>query len=82
MSTPDRRAMLERDHSTLSIRGQCRLLGIARSGVYRPAPANDDGDDAALMRRIDALFMAWPFPRGVSGLATDDGDAAGRGDRR
>jgi putative transposase len=29
--------------------------------VYRPAPANDDGDDAALMRRIDALFMAWPF---------------------
>ena len=60
MSTPDRRAMLERDHSTLSIRGQCRLLGIARSGVYRPAPANDD-EDLALMRRIDTLFMAWPF---------------------
>jgi putative transposase len=60
MSTPDRRAMLERDHPTLSIRGQCRLLGIARSGVYRPAPAND-AEDLALMRRIDALFMAWPF---------------------
>jgi putative transposase len=60
MSTPDRRAMLERDHPTLSIRGQCRLLGIARSGVYRPRPANDDAD-LALMRRIDALFMAWPF---------------------
>jgi transposase InsO family protein len=44
----------------LSIRGQCRLLGIARSGVYRPAPANDDAD-LALMRRIDALFTAWPF---------------------
>ena len=60
MSTPDRRAMLDRDHPTLSIRGQCRLLGLARSGVYRPAPAHDDGD-LALMRRIDALFMAWPF---------------------
>jgi putative transposase len=60
MSTPDRRAMLERDHPALSIRGQCRLLGIARSGVYRPAPANDD-EDLALMRRIDALFTAWPF---------------------
>ena len=60
MSAPDRRAMLDRDHPTLSIRGQCRLLGIARSGVYRPAPTNDDGD-LALMRRIDALFMAWPF---------------------
>jgi putative transposase len=60
MSTPDRRAMLDRNHPTLSIRGQCRLLGIARSGVYRPAPAND-AEDLALMRRIDALFMAWPF---------------------
>ena len=37
MSVPDRRAMLDRDHPTLSIRGQCRLLGIARSDVYRPA---------------------------------------------
>jgi putative transposase len=52
--------MLDRDHPTLSIRGQCRLLGIARSGVYRPAPANDV-EDLALMRRIDALFTAWPF---------------------
>jgi transposase len=60
MSTPDRRAMLERGHPTLSIRGQCRLLGLARSGVYRPRPANDAGD-WALMRRIDALFVAWPF---------------------
>ena len=60
MSTPDRRAMLERDHPALSIRGQCRLLGLARSGVYRPDPANDD-EDLALMRRIDALFTAWPF---------------------
>jgi len=60
MSTSDRRAMLDRGHPTLSIRGQCRLLGIARSGVYRPAPANDD-EDLALMRRIDALFTAWPF---------------------
>jgi len=60
MSTPDRRAMLDRDHLTLSIRGQCRLLGIARSGVYRPVPAND-AEDLSLMRRLDALFTAWPF---------------------
>jgi putative transposase len=52
--------MLERDDPTVSIRGQCRLLGLARSGVYRPAPANDDAD-LALMLRIDALFTAWPF---------------------
>ena len=60
MSTPDRRAMLARDHKALSIRRQCTLLGVARSGVYRPAPANDD-DDLARMRRIDEMFMRFPF---------------------
>jgi putative transposase len=60
MSRPDRRAMLERCHPVLSIRRQCLLLGVARWGVYRPAPANDD-DDLALMRRIDELFLQFPF---------------------
>jgi putative transposase len=60
MSTPDRRALLDRDHAQLSIRRQCALLGLARSGVYRPpAPANEN--DLALMRRLDELFTAWPF---------------------
>src|SRR4051812_5940883 len=60
MSAPDRRELLDRDHAALSIRRQCVLLGVARSGVYRgPRPANDN--DLALMRRIDELFMAWPF---------------------
>jgi putative transposase len=60
MSPPDRRARLDRDHGVLSIRRQCRLLGLARSSVYRrPAPADDD--DLALMRQIDELFTAWPF---------------------
>jgi len=35
MSVPDRRALLDRDHADLSIRRQCDLLGIARSGAYR-----------------------------------------------
>ena len=60
MSAPDRRAKLDRDHPSLSIRRQCAMLGLARSGVYRrPRPANDD--DLALMRRIDELFTRWPF---------------------
>jgi transposase len=47
----------DRADKALSIRRQCVLLGIARSGVYRPPrPANDD--DLALMRRIDELFTA------------------------
>jgi putative transposase len=60
MSTPDRRSRLERDHAVLSVRRQCALLGLARSGVYRaPRPANDD--ELGVMRRLDELFTAWPF---------------------
>jgi putative transposase len=52
--------MLDRDRRDLSIRRQCVLLSLARSGVYRAKrPANDD--DLVLMRRIDQLFLAWPF---------------------
>jgi putative transposase len=60
MSAPDRRALIDRGHGALSIRRQCSLLGLARSGVYRPPrPANDN--EVGLMRRIDELFTAWPF---------------------
>ncbi len=60
MSAPDRRAKLDRAHGDLSIRRQCAMLGLARSGVYRkPRPANDNELEA--MRRIDALFTARPF---------------------
>ena len=60
MSAPDRRAKLDRDHPSLSVRRQCAMLGLARSGVYRlPRAANDD--DLLLMRRIDELFTRWPF---------------------
>ena len=60
MSPPDRRSRLDRDHSAVSIRRQCTLLSLARSGVYRmPRPANDE--DVALMRAIDELFTAFPF---------------------
>jgi putative transposase len=38
MSVPDRRALVDRDHREPSIRKQCKLLGLARSGVYRKPP--------------------------------------------
>ena len=60
MSAPDRRALLDRGHAVLSVRRQCALLGLGRSGVYRPPAAAND-NELALMRRIDELFMAWPF---------------------
>ena len=59
MSAPDRRARLDRGHERLSVRRQCALLGLARSGVYRSAPLRED--DAAAMRQIDALYTDHPF---------------------
>jgi len=52
MSIPDRRAKLDRGHGVLSIRRQCRLLGLSRPGVYR-TPVSASKDDLTLVCRID-----------------------------
>ena len=60
MSKPDREAKLDRDHRRLSIRRQCQMLALARSGVYRERKG-PDAAELSLMRRIDELFLAHPF---------------------
>ena len=60
MSAPDRRAKVERPAADVSVRRQCALLRVARSGVYRPRP-EPGADDLALMRRIDELHLELPF---------------------
>jgi putative transposase len=60
MSAPARRAKVERTGAELSVRRQCALLNVARSGVYRPRP-EPSADDLALMRRIDELYLEKPF---------------------
>jgi putative transposase len=79
MSAPDRRAKLDRDHPVLSVRRQCAMLGIARSGVYRlPRPANHD--EPTLLRRIDEMFMRWPFlgSRRMTAMLRAEGQAINR----
>jgi putative transposase len=74
MSASDGRARLDRAHRELSVRRQCEMLGVARSGVYRkPRPANDN--DLEAMRRIDALFTERPFfgARRIARTLTDEG---------
>jgi putative transposase len=79
MSAPDRRAKLDRNHPYLSIRRQCAMLGIARSGVYRPARAAND-NELALLRRIDELFTRWPFlgSRRMTAMLRAEGQAINR----
>ena len=52
--------MVERSGKDLSVRRQCALVGVARSGIYRPKPVAG-GDDLAVMRRIDELHLELPF---------------------
>ncbi len=79
MSAPDRRALLDHDHDKLSMRRQCVLLGVVRSGVYRQRrPATDN--DLAMMRRLDELFTAWPFlgSRRMAAMLRADGHRINR----
>ncbi len=79
MSAPGRRALVDRGHGDLSIRRQCQLLSVTRSGVYRPPRAAND-NDLALLRRIDELFTAWPFlgSRRMARMLGADGRAVNR----
>jgi putative transposase len=71
--------LIDRAAGRPSVRRQCALLGVARSGVYRPPrPANDN--DLALMRRLDELFTAWPFlgSRRMAALLRAEGQSVNR----
>jgi hypothetical protein len=61
ISTGHDRSGQERSfRSDLSVRRQCELLALARSGVYRPKSATAT-NDLAPMRRIDELHLKPPF---------------------
>jgi len=52
--------MIEAEHPVLSVRRQCDLLGLARSGLYYE-PQGESAENLALMRLLDEAYTAWPF---------------------
>ncbi|MGH6939751.1 IS3 family transposase [Hypericibacter sp.] len=60
MSRGERKAMIEPRHPGLSLSRQCRLLSIGRSSFYY-TPIGASLENLALMRRIDELFLKYPF---------------------
>ncbi len=60
MSRGERKAMIGRDHPDLSLSRQCQVLAISRSSFYY-APKGESVENLALMRRIDELFLKYPF---------------------
>lgn len=56
----EKRAMLKGKDPHFSLRVQCSLLGLHRSGVYyRPRPVSEE--DCRLMREVDQQYMKTPF---------------------
>jgi len=60
MSHDRRAALIETDHPGLSVSRQCELVAIGRSSFYYAAKG-EDAVNLALMRLIDAQFLATPF---------------------
>jgi len=60
MSRGERKAMIAPDRPGLSLSRQCRLVSISRSSFYY-APKGESAEALALMRRIDELFLKYPF---------------------
>ena len=62
--------MLEPSHADLSVRQQCRLLGVARSGLYYEPQGESPQESrphAAHRRGLHPVALA-PSPRGDPGF--------------
>ena len=53
--------MVERKHSKLSIRRQCQLLDISRSGFYHSSECEPCAEDVNMMKEIDRIYTDRPF---------------------
>ncbi|MEK6537378.1 MAG: IS3 family transposase [Actinomycetota bacterium] len=56
----ERRVMIQIGHPEISVRRQCALLGLSRSGFYYE-PVGPDAEDLALMRLLDEQYTRTPF---------------------
>ena len=52
--------MVDRSNTKLSLSAQCRVLNLNRASLYY-RPKGESAETLALMRRIDELFMKYPF---------------------
>ena len=60
MSRGERKGMIRRLSPGLSLSRQCKVLSISRSSYYYK-PKGESPANLALMRRIDELFLKYPF---------------------
>jgi putative transposase len=54
------RALVDRSHPEISVRRQCELLGVNRSGLYYE-PVGESAENLLLMRLLDEEYTRTPF---------------------
>jgi putative transposase len=59
-SNEERRRLVERDNTEISVRRQCDLLGVNRSGYYY-RPLGESEENVRLMQLIDREYTRHPF---------------------
>ena len=79
MSHSDRKALVDRAHTCLSVSKQCKILNISRSSIYYH-PKEASPETLSLMKRLDELFMLYPFygSRQMTGHLRREGVSVGR----
>ena len=72
--------MIEPNHPRLSIRSQCELLQLTRSGWYSAKDRQPSEEDVKMMNRIDRIYTECPWygSRRVSAVLTREGVSINR----
>jgi putative transposase len=79
MSPSQRKTLIRKDHTALSLTRQCKLLKISRSSLYY-TPVGINAETLKLMNEIDRVFTKYPFfgSRQIAAYLPRNGFHAGR----
>lgn len=79
MSPSERREMIRKENTDLSLTRQCNLLEISRSSIYY-TPVGFDPATIELMHEVDRIFTKYPFlgSRQIAAYLPQSGFSAGR----
>lgn len=79
MSQPERRDMIRKENTDLSLTRQCKLLKLNRSSIYY-TPVGFNQATIKLMHEIDRIFTKYPFfgSRQIAAYLPQSGLSAGR----
>lgn len=79
MSPSERKTLIDRNRTDLSLTKQCKLLKISRSSLYY-TPVGVNAETLDLMTEIDRVFTKYPFfgSRQIAAYLPRNGFHAGR----